>query len=461
MKYSYVVIILNMLYSFGSLAQEKEASFTIDEAQEYALEHNKNLINANKDLLIADEQIKEARGAGLPQVNGTVDYLTNFNYEFTFGGSGGSAQPPEIDYSLLDEGDYEVLNSLNQMMGASGPSSIVMEDQANANIQLTQLIFSGQYWLGVQMTKTGKRIAEKNIELTTLDVRENVINSYYLILVTEEMLGIIEENKKNMEEIHRHTADMYKVGIMEQTDVDQLKINLSQLENSKKAMERNLQLNYNMFRLAMGMPSGEEVVLSDDLISFIENIEAQSWLISEFNPHKNPNYQIMQTQEEISQRNVDMQKWAYAPTLSGYYNYREKLLTAGFDLAPKNSAGLTLSVPIFSGGTRKAQLNQAKIELDKINRSKELLEEQLALQNDQLTFELRSAYDNYITQRENVKVAKRVYESINNKYKQGMFSSLDLTQANTNYLQAENNYVSAIMDLLQAKLKLDKLHNNF
>jgi len=90
-----------------------------------------------------------------------------------------------------------------------------------------------------------------------------------------------------------------------------------------------------------------------------------------------------------------------------------------------------------------------------------LLEEQLVLQERQLTFEKNNAFENYMTQKENIKVAARVYQSINNKYKQGQLSSLDLTQANSNYLQAENNYTTSILQLLQSELQLDKLYNNF
>jgi outer membrane protein TolC len=134
-------------------------------------------------------------------------------------------------------------------------------------------------------------------------------------------------------------------------------------------------------------------------------------------------------------------------------------MTTDFDLSPKNAAGLTLSVPIYSGGYRKAKLDQAKVELDKARRDKSLLEDQLNLQENQLKYELRSALENYLTQKENVEVAKSVYDSYYNKYKQGMASSLDLTQANNNYLQAENNYISSVLKLLQARLALQKLYN--
>ena len=169
---------------------------------------------------------------------------------------------------------------------------------------------------------------------------------------------------------------------------------------------------------------------------------------------------MMEVQEQMSEKNVEMQKWAYAPTLVGFYSYKEKIMTSAFDLSPNHAAGFTMSIPIYSGGTKQAQMTKAKIELEKAARNKSLLEDQLALQNNQLVFNMTNAYENYRTQKENVEVAKSVFASIQNKYQQGVISTLELTQANGNYLQAENNHVSAVMDLLKSKLALDKLYNN-
>jgi outer membrane protein len=459
MKGRILLVITAILSLNGLFAQENQAVFSLEEAREYAVLHNKTLINAGRDLDLAQQRVREAAGSGLPQVNASLDYMTNFNYEFALDFGGGTTEPPDIDYSLLDAGDYEVLDAISQMFsGPSGGSTIVMEDQANANLQVTQLIFSGQYWVGIQVAKLGRKIAEQSLTSTELDVKENVMNSYYLILVTEELLRIINENIDNLKEILEHTTNMFRVGMMEQTDVDQLKINLSQLENAKKAMERNVELNYNMFRLVTGIESGTRVILSDSLSTLLADMEEAAPMYTDFDPAVNPTYQLLMTQEEISAKMVDMQRWSHAPVISGYYNYREKLLTTSFDLSPKNAAGLSMSLPIIAGGTKRAQVSQAKIELDKVSRNRSLLGDQLMLQKNQLTFEMQSAWDNYKTQQENVEVAKRVFESIDNKYRQGVLSSLDLTQANTNYLQAENNYISSILTLLQAKLKLDKLY---
>jgi outer membrane protein TolC len=122
--------------------------------------------------------------------------------------------------------------------------------------------------------------------------------------------------------------------------------------------------------------------------------------------------------------------------------------------------GLQLSIPIFGSGQKYTQIKQARINLEKATTTKDMVTEQLLLTERQFRYNLANANLQYIAQKDNVDVSKRVYASTENKYKQGMASSLELTQANTLYLQSENNYVTSLLNLLQTKLALDKLLNN-
>ncbi|HZK07867.1 MAG TPA: TolC family protein [Bacteroidales bacterium] len=461
MNFKTIITAFFLLITATMWGQEKEKYvFSLQEAQEYAVANNKTLKIARSQAALSDKQVGEAISGGLPQVNGGLDYNTNFNYELDFNPGGGGTAPPDIDYTLLDAGDFEILSFLEQMTSSSEGGSIVLEDRLNASVQVSQLFFNGQYLTGIKLAKIARSISEKNINLTALDIKENVVDTYYLILITEEYLRIIDDNIGNLNEVFKHTSDMAYAGLAEQTDADQIQVSLSQVKNSKKAMDRNLQLNFNMLRFLLGLETNEEVVLTDKIDQLLPALEQQSLAIPNLDIEQNPSYQIMLDQELISEKNINFEKWAYGPTLTGFYSYTKKLMTSGFDLSPNNVAGVSLAVPIFSGLSRSSRVGQAKIQLDQTRLSKEQLEEQLKLQDRQLTYNLNSAYENYLTQKESVVVAKRVYQSVNNKYRQGMMSSLDLTQANTNYLQAENNYITSIMELLKSKLALDKLYNN-
>ncbi|MDA3865227.1 MAG: TolC family protein [Salinivirgaceae bacterium] len=463
MKRKPMIIGAAMLLIVTNFYGQEPVELSVKEATELALEKNKELQNARKDVNIAEEQYKETRGQGLPQVSGTFDYMTNFNYEAELDFGGGDTDPvvPDIDPTQFDAGDMEILKLLESMSaGSSGGSTIVLEDQANAKVQVSQLIFGGQYWVGLKTAKIARELASQNVEITALDVKERVVSSYQLILVTEEIVTILSKNIENLEAMKAHTQNMVQAGVKEQTDADQLSVSISQLENQKKSMERNVNLNYNMLRYQMGLPNEQEIVLAESFDDVIKEMNASNALSEALELEQNPNYRIVETQEGLQKKLVDMEKWAFAPTLTGFYSYTEKIMTSGFDLSPKNAAGLTLNVPIFSGGTRKSKLEQARLELDKVARNREMLEEQLKIQDNQLKFDLASALENYTTQKENVEVAKRILKTTENKYKQGIVSSLELTQVNSKYMEAHSTFLSAAMELIQANIQLKKLHNN-
>jgi len=170
-------------------------------------------------------------------------------------------------------------------------------------------------------------------------------------------------------------------------------------------------------------------------------------------------YRVMTKQQLLSQKQVDLEKMNYLPTISGFYSRTQKLLKPDFDMTPPNLVGLQMNIPIFSSGSRKAKVEQAKINYETTLNNKSLLTDQILMQEKQYRFNLRSGMEQYQSQKENVEVSKRVYNSINLKYRQGLVSSLDLTTANNNYLQAQSAYISSMVQLLNAALDLHKLLN--
>lgn len=440
---------------FKSYSQES-FTLTLPQAREYALQHNKTLLNARGQLASSKEKYKETVARGLPQIDGSLDYMTYFNYEmnFSFGSPGG--EMPDITQLPFDDGDRAVMGIIGNMFSSE---PIIMDDQLSGKVQLSQLLFSGQYMAGVQTAKIARKLADQSLILTELDIKENITNTYCGILISEKTLSIVNDNIKNLETILQHTNNLYKAGIAEQTDVDQLKITVSQLKNTQKSFERMNQLNYNMLKFQLGVAPETKIVLLDKIEQLLDYVNPETAMLTEFDITNNMNYQLMESQSLISKKQVDLQNWAYAPTVAAYYSYTQKIVTTAFDLTPNHLAGVNLSVPILSGGARNARVSQAKINMDIAQRNQEMVKDQLELQKNQLLFNYQNAMENYNTQKENVDVALRVYQNIQNKYQQGMVSSLDLTQANSNYLNAQNNYTSSVLTLIQAQTSLDKLYN--
>jgi outer membrane protein TolC len=168
---------------------------------------------------------------------------------------------------------------------------------------------------------------------------------------------------------------------------------------------------------------------------------------------------MVSMQGEIAKKNMDLKKTNYLPSLVAFYSRTEKLKKPLFDMTPKNVLGFTLSVPILSGGQRSAQLSQAKIDFDMNSNTKELLTQQLTLQERQIRFNYSTLREQYVTQQENKEIAKEILEKMDLKYQQGIVSSLELTSANTDYLNAETTFTNIILQLLNTEMSLRKINN--
>lgn len=227
-------------------------------------------------------------------------------------------------------------------------------------------------------------------------------------------------------------------------------------------MLRSLEVNQNMLRFLLGVPANTEITLTDNLDGITAQIDVDALLADEFRLEDNISYQLIETQLAMSELALKSAKASNLPSLAGsiYYNRNgmgDELMHMQY--FPYSAAALQLQIPIFASGLRSAKINKAKINLDKSINTKSMVSEQLLMQERQLRYNLLNANEQFKSQKANIEIAGRVLESYQNKYNQGMASSLDLTQANNNYLTAQNNYIQALMNLLQTKVEFDKLMN--
>ena len=406
-------------------ATSQPQTLSLQDAVGFAVEHNKSLKASRLNIELQQKMITEAISAGIPQINANLNYQTNFGQSVSMGETG---------------------------------LSIKMEDNFTLGASASWTVLNGEWIVGIQTAKIAKTLASQQMDADALDIKSTIYNSYYTILVCERLVQILQENLDNMSQILEHTQNMYNAGSVEISDVDQIRITVGQLNNSLLSMERTLDVNYNLLRIQLGLKAGTPITLTDRLDDFLGEEGFANLALKDFDINNNLQYQLTLTQEDLQKKAVSAKKWAYAPTLSAGYNYQYQIVSGGFMTIP-HTATVTLSVPIFSGLQRKSQLDQEKITLQQTQLNKSLLEDQLRLNEAQYKYDLQNATENFNLQKENVEVAKSVLGHYQAKFNVGNISSLDLTQANNNYLEAENNYTSACLDLLEAQTNLLKLYN--
>lgn len=417
-----------------------ELKLTLKEAQDYALENNKMVLSARADVKASRIALWETISAGLPQIEASGSFADNLKLMTT-----------------LLPGEFF------GMPGEKIPVTFGSKFNSSASVQANMLLFNAPLYIGIKTTELAGKLSQQSLEKSEQDTRESVSTTYYLILVSEKSLEILDQNIANLKETLTSTRAMYAAGMAEATDVDQMVSNVTTVENSRIMLERNIEMNYNLLRFQLGVPAATVIALTETLDTMMNDINVEALLSQTFEYSKNIDYRLVESQELMSSLSLQSQKASVLPTLAGFYNYG----TSGMgdkisDLRwfPNSMAGLQLSIPIFASGQRYSKINKAKIELDKARLTKDLVTEELLIREKQLRYNLVNANLQYTSQRDNVDVARRVYESTENKFRQGMASSLELTQANSLFLQAENNYISSLMELLQSKLALDKLLNN-
>lgn len=423
-----VTVILGLLMLGTTHAQEK-LTLDLEAAKEHALNFNLTIKNSGLAVEQSQQQLWEAISAGLPHLNATADYSNALGAEISI---------------QFDEN--------------APPSTIPIKPTSNFNLNLNQLLFNGGYIVGIQTAKLAEKLAEKNQAKTKQDIVSQVIEGYYLVLLSEESLKILQTNIANLREIYRKTEPMVKVGMIEELELDQLSVQVNSLDNAMKSAERQYEMAKNLLRVQLGVSAETELELTETLTEIMDEKNTAELLIAtSFEISENIDYQLMDVQEEMTEKQIKMQQANYLPTLSGYYNYTEKILKPAFDMSPKHMLGLQMNIPVFSSGERRSQVRQAKIDLETMQNNKALLEDQLSIQYKQLQFNLRSAYESFETQQKNVEVARRVYENIKRKYEQGMISGIELTTADNNYLQAETEYLNSMLEVLQAQNALNTL----
>ncbi len=425
------------------LPQEPTA-YSLSEARDYALQYNYDAQKSHLDLLAARKKIRETIGLGLPQISSTIGYTNNV----------------ELPTMLIPDFFGDPTEFIEIQFGT--------QHNANLGLQVQQLLFNGSYLVGLQTSRIFEQLATEGLERTRLDVVETVSQTYYLILVSQESQKIIQSNIGNLEKTLYEIREFYKEGFVEETDADVIQISVTALKNSLQNLEKQTETAFQLLKFQMGIDLSEEVRLSDGLEDIISAQDIEEALAGSFYLEKNIDYRLIQTQEELARMGLKNEQAQYWPTVAAFYSLAwaaQRNRWNFFDFENKwyrsQAIGLSLNIPLFKSGSQKARVQQASIALDQARKTVQQVSQGLLLEEAQAKNDLSAAFENYVNVRDNMELARKVYDKTLIKYQEGLASSTDLTQANDRYLGTQSSYIQAMAALLNAKNKLDRLHSGY
>ncbi len=434
-----------LLLTTTAYAQEpKRYSFNLEEAVSFAIDSNYQTINARRDIAKALKQKWETTATGLPQISGAVSYQNNLKQPVTL-------LPAEI---------------VGGEPGTFVPVNFSTKQSASATATLNQLIFDGSYLVGLQAAKAFLDYSENAAEKTNLEVRKGVINAYGSVLLSEELVAIFEKNKANLEKNLFETRKIFENGLTEEENVEQLEITLLDIETQLSNAQRSATIAREMFNVALGIEITDIVLFEDNLDALAEQNTQLKYLDNTLNVEENIDYRIAYNLTEQRSLELKLEKSKALPTLSAFVNYGTSAYNEDFTFLDGDQPwfqssifGVNMSIPIFSSGMRSARTQQAKIALDQSKTELDETAKQVQLQLNTAKSNYQFAIEKYENSKKNISLAERIENKNQIKFTEGLSTSFDLRQAQTQLYTAQQQYFQAMLDLINAKAEIESVLN--
>lgn len=458
-----LLIVAGLMLTISALQAQDMMDLSLEQACKYAQDNSPTIKNAQVDVEIAKKKIWETTAMGLPQISGSVEYQNFLDIPT-------SLLPdfisPSVYGVLLQEGLITPAQMPSSSEAQFFPVKFGTQHNASYGVTLSQLIFSGQYIVGLQASKVFGSMSEQSLQKNQTDIRYSITETYCLILSLQENTALLDSNLMSFKKLLNEAEITYKEGFIEEINVDQIRLNVSNLENAVSSLSRQIEAASMLLKFQMGMPVNQQIRLTDNLEDIMNG---KTMALSEggFNPTVTIDYQIMETQVKLQQLSLKREQSTYLPSLAGYFSYTNKAMRDKFDFFdgsqswyPTTLVGFKLEVPIWSSGMRHSKIQQARLNLEKSVTTRDMVAESLRLQYEQARISYLSALDKYNHEKQNVDLTNKILEKTMVKYREGIASSMELTQAQMQYQTSQSNYFAAMFELIVAKNKMEKLLEN-
>ena len=437
-----IALLLMLLLAGTAKAQTQE--YTLKQAQEYAVQHNYQARNAVIDIAVAVKKIRETLASGLPQAQATLGYTNFINLatqlipaEF-FGGKPGEFM--ELQFGT--------------------------KNNASLQAQLSQLVYSGSYFVGLKMSKIAQEMTHLQLEKVQQDVRQAIATSYILCLVSEKNRDLMAETITTMESLVKDSKALQEKGFMQETDVDKLTLLLGDLKTNQLNAVNQIRNAYSLLKFNMGLTITDEIKLSVNLDVLLMATDPEGLLAQTFEVNNNVTFKMMEAQAGISRLQVKLAQTEYQPVVSAFLSQTENAQRSTFSFFdskekwyPTTIFGVNVAIPIFSSGKRYYKVQQANLDYEKSLNTKRQVNESLALGALTAKNNFQVSVEIFRNKRDNFELARKIYAKDQIRYKSGVASTTDLNQTYNSLLQAQGTYLGSIMDLFTKQIELQKTYN--
>jgi len=430
-------------------------SLSLQEAVAFAEKNNLQVKNSLLDYRLQEETNRNITSAAYPQLSGSLG--TTYNPKI----------PVQSFPNFIGMATYQVLTQEGVKNGSGQPIQMPTDFgyitagfgtkwNASGSVSLSQILFDGQVFVGLQARRTSLDYARSNVAVTRESIKTNVYKVYYQLVVSQTQMQQIDANIERASKLLSDTREIVKNGFAENLDMNRLSVQLANLQTQKLTTQRNIDNGYYGLKLLLGMPISDSVVLTTQITE--DQIKEAAPLDSNYQYSDRKEYQALSAANALNEYNIKRYKYSYLPTANLNSTYSKQAFRGQFDFFGKGdwfsiwNIGLTINIPIFDGFARASNLAKARLQQQQTQNQLENLK--LSIDND--VQQARNIYTAAITtlssQRKNMDLAAEVYDQSKKKYEAGLGSTSDITTAQTDLVTAQTNFVSAMYDAIVAKI---------
>ena len=419
---------LALLFMTNLKGQSKSSdtlSFNIVQAMDYAVANNPLYKNAIADVAYAEQQVKEVTAIGIPQIRGQVQFQDALQKQvFVF-----------------------------PVNGVPTPIRVGNKYTTQASLNASWLMLDGTYFLGLKAAKEFTELSKKIAFKTEADLKIDVAKTYFLALITLENSKLINENRNTLNTIYLQTKELNKEGFVEALEVDRLKLQLNNIDITKQKIDDQFEIVLGLLKTKMGISPEKPIKLSDNITDINKKFILSD--TSDLVVEKRADYAILKQQLLLNEYDIKRYQFGKYPNLVGAFSYVQTNFGETLDFGKwydNYFYALQLNVPIFSGFANDAKIQKAKIQKIKTENTISNVTNLMKLEAIQAKIKVENAQSYVDQQKENLDLANRIFDITSIKYKEGVGSNLELTTANQDVKTAQTNYLTALYDLLIAKI---------
>lgn len=411
--------------------------WTLQQCIDTAQFHNKNLQISRNNIALGTEKEKEAKANLIPKINMGVDYKYYF----------------DLPYNLMPMTSFDP----NAPEGEFREIQFGVPHNINANIQLIMPLYNPSVYGAIQTTKIAAELSEIQYEKAKEQVSFDISNLYYNAQILIHQQAFIDSNLVNTSRLLENMQLLYSQQMIKKTDVTKVELQKEQLVTQKNKVASSFEQVMNALKFSMGIPFKQNIQIE----AKVENQNMQDYAFFE-----TVDLQLVSVQTRLIKSELSTLQHTRLPSVSLLGNYSQ--IGFGYDKKPNDFlkffpvsfAGAQISVPLFNGTVTNRKINQKKLEIH----NSEL---QLALVQDQNNMLIDNAVQQRVIYRQTIEntlgqinLATKVYEQMLLQQQQGIANLTEVLLADNALREAQQAYLSAIIDYLKADLELKKLTGN-